>query len=74
MSEFTLCELDLFPRESMAKKKEKESGRGDGVQPGFIRIGLGHILGFGSRNILSGLQHKAPQISWHVTALQTDID
>lgn len=34
----------------------------------FIRMGLGHVLGFDSWNMLSGPQHKEPQISWHSTA------
>lgn len=47
LCQFSFCELDLFPRESMAKKKDKK-WEGDGVQTGFIRIGLGHVLGFSS--------------------------
>lgn len=73
MSWFSLCEFNLFPRESAAKKKGKK-WEVDDVQTRFIRTGLGHVLGFDSRNMLLSPQHKELQISWHITALQTDVD
>lgn len=63
VSQVFFHDFDFFPRESMAKKRGKMWEVAD-VQPSFIRTGLGHVLGFGSWNMLSSPQHEAPQISW----------